>query len=302
MPGRLAPEYALYRIAAGHITRLAGTDDLRQITAATVRDYKTARLGAEGREVKTVAGEIQAANSLCNWAVRNGMLTSNPFANMAPKSMKRAVGEEKAYTDAEAAHLLQAARKEAGWRRWLPWLLCFNSARIGEIAELRRRDVRQEAGVWILDIVPTEARAGKNPTFQRMAPLHPAVLAEGFLDYIAGLKADGPLFPDLLPNKHGSRAATAETNFRRWVRGRAGLKDSRKPPSHGFRHRMEDALRRARVPEEVMDALTGRNNPRNAGAGYGRGFRRMPDETLKELSKVPALLPAALRDEPQAAA
>jgi len=49
-------------------------------------------------------------------------------------------------------------------------------------------------------------------------------------------------------------------------------------------------LRISRVPIEAQDAITGRHNPRNTGAGYGRGFRGMPDETLKELRKVPSPL------------
>jgi hypothetical protein len=53
--------------------------------------------------------------------------------------------------------------------------------------------------VSILDIRPTEARAGKNTIFQRMLPIHPAVLAEGFLAYVESLPVtpDGSLFPDL---------------------------------------------------------------------------------------------------------
>jgi hypothetical protein len=51
---------------------------------------------------------------------------------------------------------------------------------------------------------------------------------------------------------------------------------------------MEDELRKVRAPAEVVDAITGRHNPRNAGAGYGRGFRGMPAEVLKELERIPS--------------
>ena len=46
----------------------------------------------------------------------------------------------------------------------------------------------------------------------------------------------------------------------------------------------------ARVPPEAQDAIMGHVNPRNAGAGYGRGFREMPGELLKEIGKVPSPL------------
>ncbi|MFC7737003.1 hypothetical protein ACFQX4_14365 [Roseomonas sp. GCM10028921] len=53
-----------------------------------------------------------------------------------------------------------------------------------------------------------------------------------------------------------------------------------------------------RALPEVVDAITERHNPRNAAAGYGVGFRGMPDETWKELRKVP--LPAGLHGSGQA--
>lgn len=55
---------------------------------------------------------------------------------------------------------------------------------------------------------------------------------------------------------------------------------------------MEDELRKVRALPEVQDAITGRHNPRNAGAGYGKGFRGMPAEVLKDLEKVPSPLAA----------
>jgi integrase len=138
-------------------------------------------------------------------------------------------------------------------------------------------------------MVPIQGRAGKNATFQRMVPLHPAVIAEGFLSYLADLpnKPDGPLFPDLTAGKDGSRTIAATSALGRWVRTTAKVTREGTAPAHSWRHRMEDELRRIRALPEVVDAITGRHNPRNAGAGYGMGFRGMPDETLKELRRVP---------------
>jgi hypothetical protein len=72
------------------------------------------------------------------------------------------------------------------------------------------------------------------------------------------------------------------------VRNVVGIKDPKKGPNHSWRHRMEDELRKVRALPEVQDAITGRNNPRNAGAGYGKGFRGMPDEVLKDLERIPS--------------
>lgn len=286
-----------YGGAFRRLANVLGFDDVRRVTPEDVARFKEARLAA-GRDPGTVADEVLAAGAVCRWAVKNRKLTDNPFAGMAPKVNRRGPAPRDPYSDEEAKRILVAARQETGALRWLPWLLCFTGARLGELAELRRGDVRKEAGVTILDIRPTEARAGKNDTMQRMIPLHPAVVAEGFLGYVAKLpeKPDGPLFPDIPPDPHGSRVTPAQTRLGRWVRNTVGIKDPKKAPAHSWRHRMEDELRKVRALPEVQDAITGRHNPRNAGAGYGKGFRGMPDEVMKELERVPSPVPSQARN------
>jgi integrase len=224
--------------------------------------------------------------------VKNRKLTSNPFAGTAPKAPRRARGDDARapYDDAEAKAILTATRKEAGWLRWGPWLLAFTGARISEMSEMKRGNVREEGGVPILDIRPNAQRAGKNDTFQRMMPLHPALIAEGFLDYVASLPADpkGPLFPQVTADKKGERSVNAQASMSRWIKGTMKITDATKAPAHSWRHKMEDDLRKVRAPAEVQDAITGRHNPRNSGAGYGKGYRGMPAEGLVELSRVPS--------------
>lgn len=280
------------------LARILGFDDVRRITADDVVRFKEAR-SAEKRSAKTIADDVLSAGAVLRWAVQNRKATDNPFAGMAPKVKRRGEAPRDPYSDDDAKRILTAARAETGALRWLPWLLCFTGARLGELAELRRRDVRTDSGVMILDIRPTEARAGKNETMQRMIPLHPAVVAEGFLRYVAALPADpgGPLFPSIAPSKDGTRTTNAQAMHGRWMREVVGIKDPKKAPAHSWRHRMEDALRKVRALPEVQDAITGRHNPRNAGAGYGIGFRGMPDEVLKELARVPAPLPPPARTD-----
>lgn len=288
-----------YAATFRHLSRILGFDDVRRITVDDVVRFKAARL-AEGKDPGTVADDVLAAGAVCKWAVTNRMLPANPFAGLAPKVNRRGPAPRAPYDDQEAARILTAARAEKDWLRWLPWLLCFTGARIGEIVELRRGDVRQEGGIWLLDLKPTEQREGKNATFQRLLPLHPAVVAEGFLGYVASLPADpaGPLFPSLRPDPRGSRVGPATTQLSRWMRNKVGITDPAKAPAHSWRHRMEDELRKVRASPEVQDAITGRHNPRNAGAGYGKGYPGMPEEVLRDLERIPSPVPP-LRKEAQ---
>ncbi|RVT91686.1 hypothetical protein EOD42_20380 [Rhodovarius crocodyli] len=281
-----------YGAVSRTIVRVLGFDDVRRVSPQDVVTFKQARL-AEGTSVKTLSDDILAAGAVSAWAVKNRILTDNPFKGLAPAQVKRGEASRQGYSDEEARRILAASRVETNpLLRWTPWLMAFTGARISELVEMKRGHVKQEAGVAILDIRPTKDREGKNATFQRMLPLHPAVLSEGFLSYVAGLPSDpnGPLFPSLQV-KRGTLAAKAATDIGRWIRKTVGITDAAKAPNHSWRHRMEDELRKVRALPEVQDAITGRHNPRNAGAGYGRGFRGMPDEVLKDLARVPSPLP-----------
>ena len=274
-----------------NIARVLGFDDLRRITPDHVLKFKRHRLEVEKRHPGTVEDDIRNAGAVCKWGVTNRFLPSNPFDGLAPKA-PRTLASREPYSDEEARHILSAAREEKGWLRWGPWLLCFTGARIGELAELRRKDVREENGVSFLDIRPHEVRPGKNATMQRLIPLHPAVIDEGFPDYVATLpdNPDGPLFPCIPPDPLGKRDTTAQARLGRWTRGKLNLKDEKKAPAHSWRHRMEDELRKVEAHPEMMDAITGRHNPRNAGAGYGKGYRGMPSGVLKVLRRIPSPL------------
>jgi integrase len=243
--------------------------------------------------LKTVKDEVLACGAVSKWAVTNDKLLSNPFEGLAPKATRRGQAPREGFNDEEAKLILIAARKESGWLRWAPWLMAFTGARVSEFAEMHRGHVRKEGETWIFDMVPTDQRAGKNSTFERMLPIHPAIIQEGFLAYVETLPKDpaGALFPDLLPDPRGGRVIPATSKMGRWMRGKVGVKDKRKVPNHAWRHRMEDELRKVRASAEVQDAITGRNNPRNAGAGYGKGYRGMPEETLEDLRKIKSPIP-----------
>lgn len=286
-----ASTFKKYSATFRTITSILGYDDLRRVTVEEAIRFKEARLAAK-INVGTIEDDMRAAGGVCKWAVKNRKLASNPFDGIAPKASRHDEGNEPRapYTDAEAKAILTTARDLKGWLRWGGWLMAFTGARVSEVAELKRGDVREEDGIPILDFKPTALRGGKNRTFQRLVPVHPAIIAEGFLDYVKTLPDDakGPLFPDVTANASGDRSVNGQASMMRWLRGKVKITDPDKGPSHSWRHRIEDDLRRARAPEEVVDAITGRHNPRNAGAGYGRGYRRMPAEVLIELRKVPS--------------
>jgi len=121
-----------------------------------------------------------------------------------------------------------------------------------------------------------------------MVPLHPALIAEGFLQHAAELPAGSPLFPDLRPDGFGMLKGMATKKHGRWVRKVVGLTDKTKDPAQAWRHRFEDQARRAGVPQNVTDGLLGHLNPMNESEGYGRGFRFMPDVSAQWVERMKA--------------
>lgn len=277
--------------AMKHLVAAAGHDDAARIGKADVRAMRDARLA----KVKpaTVIAEFAVLRPLWRWGMSNGLLPDgvNPFADMNPGAKKSDASSRDYFTGEEVATILRAARGEAGWLRWVPWVLAFTGARLGEICDAAADDVREESGVWCLAI-HAEKRTVKTRQSLRLVPLANALIAEGFVRYARAQPRGGPLFPDLAVGAYGKRSSIATKTLGRRLRA-LGIKDAHKVAGHSWRHRMIDLLRRARVRPDVADAIVGHVNASNAGSGYGRGFRAWPDETKKELEKA-ALVPPGL--------
>ena len=269
-----------------------GHDDASRVSADDVVRWKEDRL-AQGRSTKTVANDIGELRPIWTWGKRNRKLAfgENPFAGLAPRAPKDSRSVRDPFNDADAVRILEAARKETDASlRWLPCLAAFTGARIGELAQSAKEDAQRHDGngPWFLHVHRNgPGRTLKNAQSERMIPLHPALITEGFLDYVARLPAGSPLFPDLKPDKFGRRAGTATKKHGRWVRKTVGIADPRKDPAHAWRHRFKDACRRVKgMPREAIDALMGHKNPANEGESYGRGYRFMPEETAAWVAQI----------------
>ncbi len=275
---------------ANLLSTFLGHDDAARVTADDVVRWKEARLAA-GRSTKTVINDIGELQPIWKWGRLNRKLafTENPFAGLAPRTKRQSRRPRGPYTEDEARRLLTAAHAETDASlRWLPWVLCFTGARLGEITQAVREDIQREGGgPWFIHIhAEGEGRTLKTVHSERMVPLHPSLIAEGFLRYAEALPVGASLFGDLRPDRFGTLKGTATRKHGRWVRRTVGIVDKTKDPAHAWRHRFEDQARRAGVPQNVTDALLGHFNPMNESESYGRGFRFMPDATAQWVDKM----------------
>jgi integrase len=258
------------QVRAGLLAAFLGHDDAARVTADDLRGWRQALL-AEGRAASTADNYLSDVKILFRWAADSGTLPANPTAGLRLGAAKRKAGERRLpFNDAEARLILEAARRLRGADRWIPWLLAFTGARVEEVAQALVADVREWDGVAYLDInAEGEEKSLKNVGSARKVPLHPALIAEGFLGYVAGLPRSGRLFPDLAPGPFGDRSAAYSKRAGRWLRG-LGIADRRKVANHSWRHRFKDVCRDAGVARDVHDRLTGHAEGGVSG-GYGSG-------------------------------
>jgi integrase len=266
-----------WRQKVEHLKAFLGHDDASRVAPADVVRWKDALLGQK-LSAKTVRETYLAAvRSVLAYGVDNHLLPSNAATGVTVRGPKVARLRDRGLTDAEAATILKGtlsavpaglSKERALAYRWVPWLCAYNGARVNEMTQLRREDVFEEEGVWVVRITP-EAGSTKNSE-ARTVPLHPHLVEQGFPAVVAALKP-GPLFYDPKRHRGGSegnpQAKKVGEALARWVRD-LGVKDPAVAPNHGWRHRFKTAARAAGIDPETRDAIQG-HKPRTEGEEYG---------------------------------
>ena len=156
---------------------------------------------------------------------------------------------------------------------WLPLLGAYTGCRLEELGQALVADVERHAGVVGIDIDNTDeaaASAGerqlrkseggkslKTDGSRRWIPLHPVLLNAGFERYVDELRARGEvqLFPDLEPDRYGTRTAAFSKRFGRLLDS-LDLED-RCLVFHSLRHGFKSACRAADLMRDVHDYLSG---------------------------------------------
>lgn len=278
--GRKRSTYESYRNTMAGLVAYLGHADAARLTPEDIIGFKDHRLSSTtprtGKPIsaKTVKdSDLAGLKTIFGWAVSNRRMASNPAAGVTIKLGKPKKLRSKGFTDEEAAALLRAARaytnpdetpKTAAAKRWVPWLCAYTGARVGEMAQLRKQDLRQEAGHWVIRITP---EAGTVKTDEaRDVVLHQHLLDEGFVQFVKDAPA-GHLF--LRVGQEGEvRGPLRGLKNRLAEFARVQVPDERVMPNHGWRHRFKTVARSAGIDSRIVDAIQG-HAPRTAGDDYG---------------------------------
>ena len=156
--------------------------------------------------------------------------------------------------------------------RWLVLLALYTGARIEELAQLDRQDVRQEASVWFIHIRAEMAtgRRVKNRASIRKVPLHSRLLELGFLDFARQGEGTGKLFSLLSDKQDGGKRSNAFSQWWRRFLTSLDLENGDRKHFHSFRHTFKREGRNSgQIAPELLDALQG-HAQQGVSANYGR--------------------------------
>lgn len=249
------------------------------------------------KAAKTVSDvDLSTVRSLFSWAVENERLPENVAQNVRQPKPRKVQSRERGYTTDEAVKLLKASRSyqphadEKGRvrekpnliaaKRWVPIICAFTGARVSEITQMRKEDVRNVDGQWVARITP-DAGSVKSGGY-RDVPLHPQIIDEGFAEFIEEA-SQGPLFHNgAKPAQNRQKSEQAAGQLRDWLRN-SGLRVEGVQPNHGWRHRLKTQLMELGVNNRIYDAIQGHAG-KSASDDYG-------DVTLKAKTAAIAKLP-----------
>lgn len=284
------------------LTAFVRHDEAHRVTVEDVRHFKDYRLATRKPNGQLLSpttvknNDLAALKSVFGWGVANGRLTHNPAADVTVARVSKVRLREREFTAEEARQLLRAASAlERGKKlaqthaakRWVPWVLAFTGARVGEIAQLRRQDLRLEAvegypqGVWVLRITP---EAGRVKTKQaREVPLHPQLVEIGFTVFVSEASGER-LF--LVPDDAGNIAGPLRGLKNRLSEAaRELVDDPGVSPNHSWRHRFRTVATDAGVSGNVIDAICGWSS-KSVGERYGSVSLKARADAITRLPRI----------------
>lgn len=215
-------------------------------------------------EVKTLNKYLQTYGALFDWAMRNGYVEKNHFKSLAVRQRAKRDKDRDPFTRDQVGLLLDALTAAGSQlvkkphQRWGPLIGLFTGMRLGEVCQLRLRDIREEDGILYFDVNEDDGKSVKSAAGRRKVPVHEKLLEFGLLDYTRSLGSDGNsrLFPALTYSANNGWGR----NLGRWFNERflpeLGLKTDRLV-FHSLRHTVVTGLVQANVPMSQVRELVG---------------------------------------------
>jgi integrase len=269
------------------LSGLIGNLDIRTHTRSDMVALKEKVV--EGRKPLTINKLLTQLSTVMDWAKNNGHIERSYDKGL--KIERGAESTRKPMTREQVATIMAHANglPVDDWKRWALSLGVLTGARIGEIYQLTKEDVKQVNGITVIDINKDEngGKTLKNDFSVRLIPLVDGAYGfslEAFLEWVEG--SQGRLFTQ---KKHYFDKPLNDA-----LREPLGLKSGGDQSFHSLRHSLSGLLKAAATPEVISQAITGHSSG-NITYDLYAGSQKLPVETVYEaLVKAFSLVKAPL--------
>ncbi|WP_189676867.1 site-specific integrase [Sphingomonas glacialis] len=251
--------------------------------------------GEKGISPSTVNKYMSTVSPLFDWAKREGYVDRNPCDGLfldLQRGKKSGRNRRPPFSVEQLNQILKSPlftgfakdgkewqpgpQRAYDWRYWIPLICLFTGARIGEIAQLRVDDVRDDGGIAFLWIKDDDATGQTTKSGHcRPSPIHTKLQFLGFLQYVdrqrerAREDGDTRLFPELRPNGRGQISWVPSRFWRTYLTGIGVKSGGDGYGAHSFRHGLADQLRLAGYLDDEIEVALGHNQVSVTG-GYGQ--------------------------------
>ncbi|OEF85690.1 site-specific integrase [Vibrio breoganii] len=232
----------------------------------------------------TIKGMIQKFSSFCAWAVNHGHLTTNHFYKL-PTRQPRPEDARQAFNDKQLTSIFNMS-DYSNWKflhnyyYWIPLLLRLTGARLNELCQLFKDDIKLIDDIWCLIIREQfEGQRVKNLSSARVIPIHPALIERGFLEFVRTLSTKR-IFAEL-KEVNGYYSNNASKWF---ARRREKLGFGKGLDAHSFRHTFADELKGKGAPKEKIEELLGHSHNSLSMDLYGKRYR--PSQLMEVITLI----------------
>ncbi|MNL11593.1 site-specific tyrosine recombinase XerD [compost metagenome] len=255
-----------------------GLTDLRTHNRDHMVAIRTALL--VGRQPSTVNNILTKMMTVMDWAVDNDYLTKAYTSNL--KLTKGTDSKREGFTKEQVVTLMtHAAELPANsWERWGLSLLAITGARVGEIAYLTKKDIKQVDGLWCIDINEDGPdKSIKNKHSNRLVPLIDGALNKFDLEEFLKAVESGAL-----PSDHKVNPVKASKDLGILMKKILGETREENQTLHSLRHFLSSALQAEGVPVAFAQAITGHSSRTVTFGTYGSAIP--VGKLAEELKKV----------------
>lgn len=237
--------------------------DWRTHTREQVRVLRDA-MRDSGLADSTVNKMMAKLSAVMNWAVQNGHIEKDYTKGLKVKGV---VSSRRAFTESELAKVVNTVTDEREpHKRLFGMLAVITGARCGELTQLTKADVVNEAGHLCIDINGYNGKTLKNKGSARVVPLIDGACdfdLREFSEWVSALPDDNALV-------FGMSRDIASKWFNETVLPQALPDRTKDLVLHSLRHTMATLMKQAGVAESVAQDVLGHSNQSITFGLYGK--------------------------------